>query len=750
MTTTPLPIDQFAQGVRDKYPGAYDHMSDPELVNAIVTKYPQYKEHIASYAPTQFEKDRPGKGITLEGAGSAAWEGIKGIGKGLVNSVDPTTGLSGAGLTAVGLNPRSGSVSDRMNEVPIVGAAREAKAGWERGRNDSLGNPHAALGEAVLSGAGGLVGESAERARQHADRGEGGAILGEAAVPAAAAIAAPFAGEAAKPLGRSLGRTASRILRDPETGKVTLTPSTIGERIIPQRPEIAAREAAEARDTTYNQKAEDLMRRQTEQDRLDAAHAARLKEVETARQQELADAEKLKEQDAQSRMRRGAQQERIDSRAAEQGKAVPISESPNIANQKWLAEQGKAIPVSESPNLANQRFLAEQGKAVPIGESPNRASAKWLDEQHEAHATRVTEAEKTRLKELADQERLKEQHARSLNARGGVPAEEPGEAPAIRSVGADARPSEGRPATWEDETVRTLAKWGDPDAMAQIQNRMKGGLATPGRVPLAFSTTELSPRSVTRWEGNSPTPVEESGGVRDAFEEAQPAEVPGVTEPIKSKTPPREKPIPVERRFSPEEITDAEGLIQQEIGMMQSADRPGSYFDEWEQGNAPIKQNLSVKLGERAGGKWRGVKSGRNMQPFMSRNPDLNPAQLEKALRNKDSAMYRKAIERAVDFNRRRGGIGDAAEPEIADPGAEEFPFGANQSEAPPIKNDWNAEGGLGRIKTEIDGNGLKWAITPDGKYRVTVPKSIPESEIEQYAIPKLREQAEIHGKLGR
>jgi len=58
VSATPLPIDQFAAKVRAKYPGAYDHLSDQEIVQRVVTKYPQYKEHIASYAPTQFEKER--------------------------------------------------------------------------------------------------------------------------------------------------------------------------------------------------------------------------------------------------------------------------------------------------------------------------------------------------------------------------------------------------------------------------------------------------------------------------------------------------------------------------------------------------------------------------------------------------------------------------------------------------------------------------------------------------------------------
>ena len=55
---------------------------------------------------------------------------------------------------------------------------------------------------------------------------------------------------------------------------------------------------------------------------------------------------------------------------------------------------------------------------------------------------------------------------------------------------------EGRPATWDRNTVETLAGWGDPDAMAQMQNRLPGGV---GRAPLKFSTVESNPRSVTRF-----------------------------------------------------------------------------------------------------------------------------------------------------------------------------------------------------------------------------------------------------------
>lgn len=56
MSTAPLPITEFAKRIRSKYPGAYDSLSDTQLVQKIVDKYPDYKEKIAGYAPTQFEK----------------------------------------------------------------------------------------------------------------------------------------------------------------------------------------------------------------------------------------------------------------------------------------------------------------------------------------------------------------------------------------------------------------------------------------------------------------------------------------------------------------------------------------------------------------------------------------------------------------------------------------------------------------------------------------------------------------------
>lgn len=80
MSTTPLPIDQFAAKVRGKYPGAYDHLSDAQLVQKVVDKYPDYKEHIASFAPTQFEKDQANQPTTMDKLNEYAGRALAGAG----------------------------------------------------------------------------------------------------------------------------------------------------------------------------------------------------------------------------------------------------------------------------------------------------------------------------------------------------------------------------------------------------------------------------------------------------------------------------------------------------------------------------------------------------------------------------------------------------------------------------------------------------------------------------------------------
>lgn len=171
------------------------------------------------------------------------------------------------------------------------------------------------------------------------------------------------------------GERLSKLFRDPETGKVTISPTAIAERVIPQRPEIAAKEAAEARNAQFDQKAQDLMERQKQQDVLDAAHESRLKQAETERQQELADTEKLKEQHAQSIMRRGKEQTLLDKQYIQEGKPIPLIESPYAERYALNAADKEPVPLKNSPyatqHEAAQAFAeGKEGPNIPLMRSP--------------------------------------------------------------------------------------------------------------------------------------------------------------------------------------------------------------------------------------------------------------------------------------------------------------------------------------------------------------------------------------------
>lgn len=188
----PVPIEHWDTALNQGYkPVSHKVMYSPDGNRGMVRneEMPDYvKQGYQTTPKTQFEKDRPGKGITTEGMGTAAWEGVKGLGSGLLGMVDPTRGLSGAGLSVLGLNPRSGTAGERLNEVPLVGAAKEAYAAYKDPEADSF--------DVATAGPGSMVGMSSSAAREAASRGEGGKILGQAAVPAGVAIGGPLVSEA--------------------------------------------------------------------------------------------------------------------------------------------------------------------------------------------------------------------------------------------------------------------------------------------------------------------------------------------------------------------------------------------------------------------------------------------------------------------------------------------------------------------------------------------------------------------------
>jgi hypothetical protein len=143
----------------------------------------QVKALTAVHGATQFERDRPGTGINLEGSGAAALSTLKSM-----IPQDPTGGHSPLekefwlGDKSPSFEPSKGGFAEAWSE---------AKAGWERGGSDVRSK----IGEGVTSGLGSLLGVSGKAAAAHAARGEGGAIIGEASVPAAMTALAPIAGE---------------------------------------------------------------------------------------------------------------------------------------------------------------------------------------------------------------------------------------------------------------------------------------------------------------------------------------------------------------------------------------------------------------------------------------------------------------------------------------------------------------------------------------------------------------------------
>src|SRR5258705_2089890 len=137
-------------------------MSDADLVQKVVTKCPQYKDNIASYSPTQFEKDR-----TQPAADSGFWGGVK---------------------HAAGLDAPAPSMTDAVESgIPAIGVAKTLYGAVKNApENYKAGGLPGTLGP--------LVGVDPVSMRNRAEHGDTAGVLGEAAVPTAMA-AAPIAAE---------------------------------------------------------------------------------------------------------------------------------------------------------------------------------------------------------------------------------------------------------------------------------------------------------------------------------------------------------------------------------------------------------------------------------------------------------------------------------------------------------------------------------------------------------------------------
>src|SRR5215472_7413619 len=117
----PVPQEHWDEAMKQGYrPVSHVVMYDTSGNRGMVPKEQagQYRDQgykiTAPGSETQFERDRPGQGISLAGSGRAAWQTLKGVPSAIGQMFDPTRGLSGAGLKVLGMNPRSGTASQRL------------------------------------------------------------------------------------------------------------------------------------------------------------------------------------------------------------------------------------------------------------------------------------------------------------------------------------------------------------------------------------------------------------------------------------------------------------------------------------------------------------------------------------------------------------------------------------------------------------------------------------------------------------
>ena len=235
----------------------------------------------------------------------------------------------------------------------------------------------------AIATAAGLAGFDEPRMAQQWSQGQGSRAIGEAAPMAIAdAVGAEkAAGRGDLTVnGQTLGQwgkqAATRVVRGPgASGDVTLNPLKIGERELAAKlPRVVPPEEA------YEQRAQDLMNRGAEQDKIDAANESRLKDIESARQKELADMERFREQDARARMSRVAPPEAEPEPAIIKGPSQPIRNSPNFDQAAENAyKAGRASRVAPPPPepIAPRPFagvtIPERQAVIPKAGAPTPA-----------------------------------------------------------------------------------------------------------------------------------------------------------------------------------------------------------------------------------------------------------------------------------------------------------------------------------------------------------------------------------------
>lgn len=190
----------------------------------------------------------------------------------------------------------------------------------------------------------------------------------------------------------------------------------------------------------------------------------------------------------------------------------------------------------------------------------------------------------------------------------------------------------------------TEAGWGGADTSGPFRDPTARWV-TP-RALLPYSPEQAAPPQVPKQETVSPPAVSSKPVQNPAIQ--PPATNEGIGA-LARDTAKAEQTRPVRETYTPDQIENAKLFIRSILDTMASGDRPGRYFNEWDPENRPIKQNLSIKEGERAGGHWMSVQSVRDKLPWIKDHPEWSPSQLDRALKSGNgSPVYEKVIRSAI------------------------------------------------------------------------------------------------------
>jgi hypothetical protein len=257
-----------------------------------------------------------------------------------------------------------------------------------------------------------------------------------------------------------------------------------------------------------------------------------------------------------------------------------------------------------------------------------------------------------------------------------------------------------------------------------VQNPNALGPAGEGGIRIAPGSRELPPPS---WRTQGP----QEPGRLSPIGKATSTSIDTLRSLFKGRPEAAPQSEPVSKIYTPEELEDARLMIESELGMMRSGDRPGRYFNEVERGTMNPQREQRADKGVFAGGQWMGVKSIRNSLPWF-RNSSLSPSVVERALKNGQGPVYEQIMRSAAEQVRREHAT-NAGEREAIGKEDEGEDVNFMPAEETQAQEPYKIEHRMG----------LDWAIPPEGGFSVSIPKDLPEAERPAYIEKMFKMQRE-------